>query len=83
VAFTGFCFALGFAFGLLMNLWHWYGFYPHTAAALGVVLGTSFAFDAAHALGNVVLALVAGPELRRVLTRYERQLRTEVAWAAA
>ena len=83
VAFTCFCFALGFAFGLLMNLWHWYGFYPHTAAALLLVLGTSFAFDAAHALGNVVLALVAGPELRRVLKRYERQLRTEVAWAGA
>jgi energy-coupling factor transport system substrate-specific component len=83
VAFAGFCCALGFGFGLLMNLWHWYGFYPHTSAALALVLGTSLAFDAAHALGNVVLALVAGPELRRVLTRYERRLRTEVAWAGA
>jgi energy-coupling factor transport system substrate-specific component len=83
LAFTAFCFALGFAFGFLMNLWHWYGFYPHTGAALTLVLGTSFAFDLAHALGNVVLALVAGPELRRVLMRYHRQLRTEVAWAGA
>src|SRR5688572_28301626 len=33
LAFVSFCFALGFAFGFLMNLWHWYGFYPHTWAA--------------------------------------------------
>jgi energy-coupling factor transport system substrate-specific component len=81
LAFAAFCLMLGFAFGLLMNLWHWYGFYPHTWAALVVVLGTSFAFDVAHAVGNVVLALVAGPELRRVLARHERQLQTEVVWA--
>jgi hypothetical protein len=28
-----------------------------------------------------VLALVAGPELRRVLERFERRSRTEVVWA--
>ena len=83
LAFAAFCLALGFGFGFLMNLWHWYGFYPHTWAALLVVLGTSFAFDAAHAVGNVLLALVAGPELRRVLARHERRLHTEVVWARA
>jgi energy-coupling factor transport system substrate-specific component len=81
VAFAGFCLALGFAFGLAMSLWHWYGFYPHTLAALGVVVTTSLAFDVVHAAGNLVLALAAGPELRRVLERYERRLRTEVVWA--
>ena len=40
-----------------------------------------FPFNVAHAAGNVILALVAGPELRRVLERYERQSRTEVVWA--
>lgn len=79
--FAGFCLVLGFAFGLLMDFWVWYGFYPHTWASLSVVLGAGFAFNAAHALGNVVLALVAGPELRRVLERYERRSRTEVVWA--
>ena len=64
-----------------MNLWHWYAFLPHTWAALTVTLGAGFAFDMAHAIGNVVLAFVAGPELRRVLARYERRLRTEVVWA--
>jgi energy-coupling factor transport system substrate-specific component len=79
--FAAFCFALGFAYGTLMDLWVWYGFWPHTWAALLVVLGAGFAFNAAHALGNIVLALAFGPELRRVLTRQERRLRTEVVWA--
>jgi len=79
--FAAFCFALGFAYGIVTDLWHWYAFWPHTWAALAVVLGAGVAFNVAHAIGNVVLALVAGPELRRVLGRYERRLRTEVVWA--
>ena len=79
--FALFTFVLGYAFGTLMDVWHWYGYLPHTAAALGVVLGTGFAFNTAHAAGNFLLALAAGPELRRVLARYERRLRTEVVWA--
>ncbi len=81
LVFAAFCFALGFAYGTLMDFWHWYGFWPHTGAALTAVLGAGVAFNAAHAVGNVVLALAAGPELRRVLDRYERRLRTEVVWA--
>jgi energy-coupling factor transport system substrate-specific component len=81
LAFAAFCFVLGFAFGTLMSLWHWYAFLPHTGASLTVTLGAGVAFDAAHAIGNVVLALAAGPEVRRVLGRYERRLRTEVVWA--
>jgi energy-coupling factor transport system substrate-specific component len=81
LVFAAFCFGLGFAYGTVMDLWVWYGFWPHTWAALWVVLGAGFAFNAAHALGNLLLALVFGPELRRVLVRQERRLRTEVAWA--
>jgi len=81
LVFAAFCFGLGFAYGTLMDLWHWYGFFPHTGAALTVVLGAGLAFNAAHAIGNLALALVAGPELRRVLERYERRTRTEVVWA--
>ena len=81
VPFALLCFALGFAFSGLMDVWEWYSFYPHTWAALIVQLGRGFWFDAAHALGNVVLALAAGPELRRLLERYGRRLRTEVVWA--
>ena len=80
-AFAAFCVVLGYAFGTLMDLWHWYAYLPHTWAALSVVLGSGFAFNTAHATGNLVLALVAGPELRRVLERYERRTRTEVVWA--
>lgn len=81
LTFAGFCAVLGLGFGLVMNLWLWYGFYPHTWAALVTVLATSLPFDVAHALGNLALGLVAGPELRRVLDRHARQSRTEVVWA--
>lgn len=71
---------IGFGFSLYMDVWEWFAFYPHTSAALAVVVGRGLAFDVAHALGNVVLALVAGPELFRLLDRYARRLRVEVVW---
>jgi energy-coupling factor transport system substrate-specific component len=75
------CFVLGFAFSTLMDLWLWLSFYPHTWEALTVVLGRGVWFSAAHAIGNLVIALVAGTELRRLLERYGRRMRTEVVWA--
>jgi energy-coupling factor transport system substrate-specific component len=80
-AFAALCFALGFAFSSAMDLWHWYSFWPHTWEALGAVYGRGVWFSAAHAVGNVVFALAIGPELRRLLERYGRRLRVEVAWA--
>ena len=80
VPFALLCFVLGFAFSGVMDVWEWYSFYPHTWAALTVQLGRGFWFDAAHAIGNVAIAVVAGPELRRLLERYGRRLRTEVVW---
>jgi energy-coupling factor transport system substrate-specific component len=80
-AFTAFVFGLGFAYGTLMDFWVWYAFYPHTGDALLVRLGAGAPFNLSHAIGNVVLAVAVGPELRRVLSRYERRLRTEVVWA--
>ena len=80
-AFAALCFALGFAFGCAMDLWHWYSFWPHTWEALTVVYARGVWFSAAHAIGNVVFAVVIGPELRRLLERYGRRLRVEVAWA--
>lgn len=74
------CFALGFAFSALMDGWEWFSFYPHTGAALVAVYGRGVWFEAAHAVGNVTIALVAGPELRRLLERAGRQLRTQVVW---
>ncbi len=79
--FAVFCAVLGMAFGTVMDVWLWFAFYPHTWGALVAVLGAGIAFNVAHALGNLGLALVAGPELRRVLDRHGRSLRTEVVWA--
>jgi energy-coupling factor transport system substrate-specific component len=80
LAFAAFTIVLGLAFGTVMDLWLWLAFYPHTEAALVARLGAGLPFNVAHAVGNVVLALVAGPELRRVLERFERRSRTEVVW---
>jgi len=73
---------LGFAFSISMDVWLWWGFAPHTLSSLIVVVGRGLWFDVAHAAGNVVLALAAGPELRRLLQRYADRLTTEVVWAA-
>ena len=72
---------LGFAFSASMDVWLWWGFSPHTPAALAAVVGRGLWYDGAHAAGNVVLSLAAGPELRRLLDRYAARLRTEVVWA--
>jgi hypothetical protein len=64
-----------------MDIWLWLSFFPHTWAAFGATLGRGLWFDGAHAVGNVAIALAAGPELRRMLERYRRRLRTEVVWA--
>ncbi|MDQ2984497.1 MAG: ECF transporter S component [Actinomycetota bacterium] len=74
------CFALGFAFDAVMDVWQWYSFYPHTWAALAALWVNGVWFDVAHATGNLILALAVGPELRRLLDRYGRRLRTEVVW---
>jgi energy-coupling factor transport system substrate-specific component len=72
---------LGFAFSVSMDVWLWYGFSPHTFPALGAVVGRGLWFDVSHAAGNVMIALAAGPELRRMLDRYGARLRTVVVWA--
>jgi energy-coupling factor transport system substrate-specific component len=75
------CFALGFAFDAVLDVWEWLSFYPHTWQALATLYARGIWFDVAHASGNLVLALVAGPELRRLLERFARRLRAEVVWA--
>jgi energy-coupling factor transport system substrate-specific component len=75
------CFALGFAFDAVMDVWEWLSFYPHTWQAFTALYVRGIWFDAAHAGGNLVLALVAGPDLRRLLERYARRLKAEVVWA--
>jgi len=80
-ALAAVAFVLGLAFSASMDVWLWYGFAPHTWAALVAIVGRGAWFDLSHATGNVVLALAAGPELRRMLDRYGARLRTVVVWA--
>jgi energy-coupling factor transport system substrate-specific component len=81
IALAAVCFVLGFAFDFVLDVQTWWSWYPHTLAALLALVVRGLWFDVAHATGNVVFALVAGAELRRVLERYARRLRTEVVWA--
>jgi energy-coupling factor transport system substrate-specific component len=82
IAFAAVCAVLGFAFSALMDVWTWLSFYDqHTWATFAATQARGVWFDAAHAGGNVVLALAAGPELRRMLDRYGRRLKTVIAWA--
>lgn len=80
LAFALFCALLGIAFSVLMDAWLWFSFYPHTWAAFVAVLGRGIPFDITHAAGNLLIALAAGPELRRLLDRYGRRLRPQVVW---
>ena len=81
IPFAVACCLLGFAFSAFMDVWNWLAYYPHTWQALTLTWGRGLWFDAAHAAGNLVIALAAGPELRRMLERYGAKLRTEVVWA--
>ena len=81
IPFAAVCFVLGFVVSALMDVQLWVSYWPHTWGALTVVVSDGVWFDAAHAVGNVVIALAIGPELRRLLERYARRLRTEVVWA--
>ena len=81
-AFAVVCAVLGFGFSALMDVWTWLSFYDqHTWATLAATQARGVWFDASHAAGNLVLALAAGPELRRMLDRYGRRLKTVVAWS--
>jgi energy-coupling factor transport system substrate-specific component len=75
------CFVLGLAFSSFMDVWNWLTFYDeHTWQTFVAVQSRGFPFDLAHAIGNVVIALVAGSELLRLLERYGRRLKAEVVW---
>lgn len=82
IAFAVLCCALGLAFGVLTDVGYtWLAFWPRTWGGLAAAVGSGFSFDVAHAVGNLLIALAVGPELRRMLDRYRRRLRTVVVWA--
>jgi energy-coupling factor transport system substrate-specific component len=73
---------VGLAFSAGMDVWSWAAYYEqHTWATFVANEARGFPFDVSHAVGNVVFALVAGPELLRLLERFGRRLHAEVVWA--
>ena len=69
--------AWGFIFGWAMNAWDLASFGPDVSwASMTLWAARSFAFDLAHGVGTVVLALVAGPAMLRLLGRYALRVRT-------
>lgn len=71
--------AWGVAFGWGMNVWFLASFGPEVSGAAILLTGArSLPFDLAHATGNVVMALVAGPALLRLLGRYALRIRSEI-----
>jgi energy-coupling factor transport system substrate-specific component len=81
LALAAVAFVLGFAFSTFMDVWEWFAFWPHDVQSLILVVGRGIPFSLAHAIGNVVIALAVGPELRRLLERYGRRMHAEVVWA--
>jgi energy-coupling factor transport system substrate-specific component len=82
LSFAVVCLVLGFGFSAVMDLWMWFSFFPHTWDALAIQMARGFPFQASHAVGNFIIALAIGPELRRLLERYGRRLHVEVSWAS-
>ncbi|MEX2106668.1 MAG: prenyltransferase/squalene oxidase repeat-containing protein [Solirubrobacterales bacterium] len=68
------CGFAGIAYGALLNfsLMATYGG-DLSLERFGVLMGRAIPFDAAHAIGNVALALVAGPAMVRMLVRFRER----------
>ncbi len=72
------CGFAGIAYGALLNfsLMATYGG-ELSWERFGVLATRAIPFDVAHAVGNVVLALIAGPAIIRMLTRFRRRFEWE------
>jgi hypothetical protein len=68
------CGFAGIAYGALLNfsLMATYGG-ELSLERFGVLSARAIPFDAAHAIGNIVLALIAGPAIVRMLSRFRRR----------
>jgi energy-coupling factor transport system substrate-specific component len=76
------CAFAGFAYGALLDFSVMFGFGGEQSLDRYLAISArGLPFNIAHAAGNAALALVAGPALVRMLTRYRR--RFEFAWKPA
>lgn len=68
--------AWGLVFGWAMNVWFLATFGPEVSWAAFITACVASAwFDIAHAVGNVVFALIIGPAMYRLLSRYAARVR--------
>jgi prenyltransferase beta subunit len=76
------CFAGGFAFGALQDFSNWLVYSgDHTWSEYVTYNTTSFAWNLAHATGNVAFCVLFGPALVRALRRF--RTRFDVTWSPA
>ena len=74
-ALAAFGLAAGFLFDWLMDVWAWSSLGPSAdLTSFTALVASGIWFDVAHALGNVAIALLAGPALIRMLDRYARRI---------
>lgn len=65
----------GFGFDWIMDIWGWSALGPSAdLSSFAAYVSTGIWFDVAHATGNAVIALVAGPTLIRTIDRYAQKL---------
>lgn len=68
----------GLAFSWFMDAWFWASFvYPHTLRSLLVAVAAGAGFDALHAAGNVVFALLLTDRMLALLARFRSRLHIE------
>jgi energy-coupling factor transport system substrate-specific component len=72
------CMAVGFAFTATQDVGDWVSYSDHSLGQLGIYVGKGLGFDAVHAAGCAVFALLFGPALARSLGRFAARLR--VVW---
>jgi energy-coupling factor transport system substrate-specific component len=73
--FVAGCTLWGFLFGWIMNLWIFVGMgaFMNMKSFISLYLA-SFSFDAAHAAGNFLFALLLGQPFARIFSRYHQKL---------
>ena len=81
-ALAAVCAVLGFAFSASMDVWLWYGFFPHTLASLVAVLGARpLVRRRARDRQRRDRARRSGPSCGACSTATATRLRTVVVWA--
>ncbi len=75
------CTVVGFGFTALQDAGDWVNYSGHSAGELGIYVGKGLGFDAVHAAGCLVFALLFGPALVHSVARFAARL--QVTWRPA